>query len=166
MCFILASAYLGLAKWGWEPLYRVGSWKMLVNVEGFFITIAVLSILVGLRPYMASSSLQISSKGIKYRGPYWPQRRTLNWDQIVQVYLSSELIVVLYHAKPGTKRIWPMFITSIYLADRDRIPKAVLRHCPIEPVVMTSPHIVSRILLGLMFLGVIIWILEMLVAPN
>lgn len=164
MCFILAAAYLGLAKYCWEPLLLVNNWKLLVNVEGFFITIAVLSILVGLRPYMGPSSLQISSRGIKYRGPYWPQRKTVNWEQVVQVYLSPELIIMLYLPKADSKRPAPMLITSIYLADRDKITRAVLRYCPITPVIMTSPHIVSRIVLVLMFLAVVIWLLEMFVA--
>ena len=163
MCFILAAAYLGLAKYCWEPLLLVQNWKMLVNVEGFFLTIAALSILLGLRPYMSPSSLQISTKGIKYRGPYWPQRKTVNWDQVRQVFLSPELIVIMYHPKFGKKRVWPMLITSIYLADRARITRAMLKFCPITPTVMTSPHLFSRILLGLMFLGVIIWLLEMLI---
>lgn len=165
MCFILASAYLGLAKYCWGPLLQITNWKLLVNVEGFFITIAVLSIMVGLRPYISPSSLQLSGHGIKYKGPYWPQRKTVNWDQVLQIYLSPELIVVLYHPKPTSKRVWPMLITSLYLADRDRIGRAMLRYCPITPVIMTSPHIVSRIVLGLLFLSIIICLLEMLISP-
>jgi len=164
MCFILAAAYLGLAKYCWEPLLLVNNWKLLVNVEGFFITIAAISILMGLRPYISPSSLQISSRGLKYRGPYWPQRKTVNWDQVTQIYLSPELIILLYLPKAESKRPWPMLITSIYLADRDKIGRAMLRHCPIDPVIMTSPHLVSRIVLGLIFLGIVVWLLEMLVA--
>jgi len=164
MCFVLAAAYLGLAKYCWEPLLLVKNWKLLVNVEGFFVTIAVLAILVGLRPYMSPSSLQISGRGIKYRGPYWPQRKTVNWEQITQIYLSPELMVVLYMPKAEKKRVWPMLITSIYLADRQDIPAAIKRHCPIQPVMMTSPHVISRIVLGLLFLGIVIWLLEMLIA--
>ncbi len=164
MCFILAAAYLGLAKYCWEPLLLVNNWKLLVNVEGFFITIAAISILMGLRPYISPSSLQISSRGLKYRGPYWPQRKTVNWEQVSQIYLSPELIILLYLPKAESKRPWPMLITSIYLADRDKIGRAMLRHCPIDPVIMTSPHLVSRIVLGLIFLGIVVWLLEMLVA--
>lgn len=162
MCFILASAYLGLAKYCWEPLLLAHNWKLLVNVEGFFVTISAISILVGMRPYMSPSNLQLSSRGIKYRGPYWPQRKTVNWDQIYRLYLSRELVVVLYRSKPGGKRIWPMFITSIYLAERDRIIPTFVKHSPVQPVIMTSPTIVSRIFMGILFLGVVIWILEML----
>jgi hypothetical protein len=107
--------------------------------------------------------LQLSRKGIKYRGPYWPQRKTINWDQVVQIYISPELIVVVHKPQPNKKRLLPMLITSIYLADRDKIPKAVLKYCPITPVVMTSPHLFSRILLVLGFLAIVFWILEMLV---
>jgi hypothetical protein len=163
MCFILAAAYLGLAKYCWQLLLLVTNWKLLVNVEGFFITIAVLSILLGLRPYISPSSLQLSRKGIKYRAPYWPQRKTINWEQVVQIYISPELIVVVHKPQPNKKRLLPMLITSIYLADRDKIPRAVLKYCPITPVVMTSPHLFSRILLGLGFLAIVIWMLEMLI---
>ncbi len=162
MCFILASAYLGLTKYCWEPLILAHNWKLLINVEGFFITISAVSILVGLRPYISPSSLQLSGHGIKYRGPYWPQRKTVNWDQITKAYLSRELVVLLYKSKPDSKRVWPMFITSIYLADRDRIIPAFVRHSPVHPVIMTSPTIVSRIILGSVFLVVVIWILSLL----
>lgn len=162
MCFILASAYLGLTRYCWEPLILAHNWKLLINVEGFFITISAVSILVGLRPYISPSSLQISGKGIKYRGPYWPQRKTVNWDQISRAYLSRELCVVLYKNKPTSKRFWAMFITSIYLADRDRIVPTFLKYSPVQPIIMTSPTIVSRLIMGLVFLVVVIWILTML----
>ncbi|HEY9773438.1 MAG TPA: hypothetical protein V6C81_06475 [Planktothrix sp.] len=162
MCFILSAAYLGLAKFVWDGLLKVNDWKLLINIEGFFITIAVLSILVGLRPYMSPSSLQLSSKGIKYRGPYWPKRKTVNWDQVQQIYLSLEVIIVIYQPKPNKKALWPMFITSIYLADRDNIGKAILRHSPVTPKLMTSPHIFSRLLMGLIFFAVVLWLLQLL----
>ena len=130
MCFILAAAYLGLAKYCWEPLLLVNNWKLLVNVEGFFITIAAISILMGLRPYISPSSLQISSRGLKYRGPYWPQRKTVNWDQVNQIYLSPELIILLYRPKTESKRPWPMLIMSIYLADRDKIARGNVAALP------------------------------------
>src|SRR5436853_6111219 len=90
MCVILAAAYLGLAKFLWSKLVEAGNWKMLFNVEGFFVTIALVAIFVGLRPYLSPSSLQLSRHGIKYRGTYWPQRKTVNWDQVVQLYISPE----------------------------------------------------------------------------
>jgi hypothetical protein len=55
-----------------------------------------------------------------------------------------------------------MFITSIYLADRDRVIPAFIKYSPVKPVIMTSPTIVSRIIMGLVFLVVVIWILGML----
>jgi hypothetical protein len=168
MCFILAAAYLGLAKFCWEPLLLVKNWKLLVNVEGFFVTIAVLSILIGLRPYMSPCSLQLSGRGIKYRGPYWPQRKTVNWEQVKEVFVSPELVVVMHQPKVDAKgkklRVWPLLIWSIYLADRQNIPAAVLRHCPIQPVMMTNPHLISKIILGLVVTAIIIWLLEMLIA--
>ena len=69
MCLVLASAYLGLAKYCWTPLLLAKDWRLLFNIEGFFLAVALLSILVGLRPYMTPSSLQLSNRGIKYRGP-------------------------------------------------------------------------------------------------
>jgi len=162
MCFILAAAYLGLARYCWTPLSTLKNWKLLVNVEGFFITIAVVSILVGLRPYITPSNLQVSGKGIKYRGPYWPQRKTVNWEQIRKIYLSPELILVLYVPNMVKNRSWPMLITSIYLADRDRIATAFLKYSPIPPVIMNSPNLLSRIILGLAFLAVVVWLAELL----
>jgi hypothetical protein len=162
MCFILAAAYLGLAKYCWMPLHDA-NFKLFLNVEGFFVTIAILSILVGLRPYMSPSNLQLSGRGIKYKGPYWPKRKTVNWDQVYKLYLSSELIVVLFKNKPQSKRIWPMVIMSIYLADRDRIVSTFQRYAPLTPVIMTSPTLFSRIIFGLCLLALVLWILEMMI---
>lgn len=166
MCLILAAAYLGLARFCWQRLLETHNWKLLLNVEGFFITIALVAILVGLRPYLSPSSLQISARGIKYRGTYWPQRKTVNWSQIVKLYISPELIIVLYKAKPDAKRVWPMLISSIYLAERERIPKSFIKYSPTEPIVMSGPHLISRVIIIVFFLVVLVWVLEMLVTPT
>ncbi len=163
MCLVLASAYLGLAKYCWTPLLLAQDWKLLINIEGFFLGIAALSIMVGLRPYLTPSSLQLSRHGIKYRGPYWPQRKTVNWQQVEKVYLSPELILVLYHPVMGEKRLWPLIITSIYLSDRDRIAKVFIKYLPIQPIILSSPALLSRIVMLLLFLAVVIWLLEMLI---
>jgi hypothetical protein len=165
MCFILAAAYLGLAKFCWNGLLAAKNWKLLVNVEGFFVIIAVVSILLGLRPYMTPSSLQLSVKGFKYRGPHWPQRKTINWDQVKQVYLSQELIVVLFQPNPNSKQVWPMWIWSLYLAERDKIGRAILKYCPITPVIMTSPITVSSIVVIIVFLTFTVWLFYMFVSP-
>jgi hypothetical protein len=133
MCLILASAYLGLAKYCWTPLLLAKDWKLLFNIEGFFICIAVLAILIGLRPYLTPSSLQVSKHGIKYRGPYWPQRKTVNWSSVIKLYLSPELIVVLHQPKQVATsrwRLWrlaPMIIPIIYLSDRERRAKVFIK---------------------------------------
>jgi hypothetical protein len=163
MCLVLASAYLGLAKYCWTPLLLAKDWKLLINIEGFFLSIALLSILVGLRPFLTPSSLQLSHHGLKYRGPYWPQRKSVNWSQIFKVYLSPELIIVLYHPQPGKKRLWPLIIPSIYLADRDRIAKVFQRYSPIEAIILASPALISRLVMVLLFLAAVIWLLEMLI---
>lgn len=164
MCIILSSAYLGLARYCWTPLFMLKNWKFLVNVEGFCIIIAAIAILLGLRPYINPSSLQLSNKGVKYRGPYWPQRKTVNWDQVSQVYLSPELVVVLYFPRTNSRRMWPMLIESNYLAEREHIPAAFIKYCPIEPIVMTRPHILSVILTLIIGLAIIIWLAEMLIS--
>lgn len=161
-CLLLASAYLGLAKFCWGPLYMMQNWKLLINVEGFFITVALVAVLIGLRPYTAPSSLQISSKGFKYRGPYWIQRKTVNWDQVAKAYLSPELILILYRPQPDHKKVWPLGILSIYLADREQVVKSFLKYCPITPVLMKSPALVSWITFGLMLFFVIVWIFYLL----
>ena len=163
MCLILASAYLGLAKYCWTPLLLAKDWKLLFNIEGFFLGIAALSIMVGLRPYLTPSSLQLSRHGIKYRGPYWPQRKTVNWQQVEKVYLSPELILVLYHPTIGKKQLWPLIVTSIYLSDRDRIAKVFIKYLPIPPIILSSPALLSRVIMLLLFLAVVIWLLEMLI---
>jgi hypothetical protein len=163
MCLVLAAAYLGLAKYCWLPLMAAKNWKLLVNVEGFFITISLLSILVGLRPYINPSSLQISNRGIKYLGPYWPRRKTVNWEQVLRLYVSTELIIVLYRPRPDRKGSWPLIIPSIYLAEREKIAQVITDYSPIEPVIMTSPALLSRLTFAVLFLAVVIWILELLI---
>lgn len=163
MCMVLASAYLGLAKYCWTPLLLAKDWKLLVNIEGFFLAIAGLSILVGLRPYLTPSSLQLSHHGIKYRGPYWPQRKTVNWNQVNKLYLSPELIIVLYHPVMGRKKLWPLIIPSIYLSDRERIAKVFIKYSPIKAEILSSPALISRLIMIVLFLAVVIWLLEMLI---
>jgi hypothetical protein len=163
MCLILASAYLGLAKYCWLPLMLSKSWKLLINVEGFLVTISLLAILVGIRPYLGPSSLQISSKGVKYRGPYWPRRKSVNWEQVIRLYVSPELVILLYRPTPNRKRTWWLVIPSIYLADRNQIPQAVSQYSPLEPTIMTSPALVSRITFGILFIVIVVWLLEMLI---
>jgi hypothetical protein len=163
MCLILASAYLGLAKYCWTPLLLAKDWKLLFNIEGFFLAIAGLAILIGLRPYLTPSALQVSKFGIKYRGPYWPQRKTVNWKQVTKLYLSPELIVALYHPKEGSRKVWPLIIPIIYLSDRERIAKVFIKYSPISPVILSSPALISRIIVILGFLAVIIWVLELLI---
>jgi hypothetical protein len=162
MCFILAAAYLGLAKYCWGPLWVSHNIKLLFNVEGFFITIAIISILVGLRPYISPSSLQISHFGIKYRGPYWPQRRSVKWEQVARVYISSELIFILYKPNIEKKRLWPMLIASVYLSDRESIAATMEKYCTQPVEIVTNPALYSRIIMGFLFLAAVIWILEML----
>lgn len=161
-CLLLASAYLGLAKFCWGPLYMMQNWKLLLNVEGFFITVALVAVLIGLRPYTAPSSLQISSKGFKYRGPYWIQRKTVNWDQVAKAYLSPELILILYQPKPELKKVWPLMILSIYLADREQVVKSFLKYCPNKPVLMKSPTLITWITFGLILFFVVVWIFYLL----
>jgi hypothetical protein len=162
MCTILAAAYAGLAKYCWEPLRASGNYGLLFNIEGFFITTSLLALLVGLRPYLSPCSLQISGRGIKYRGPYWPQRKTINWDLVLRIYVSPELIIVLHHPKPASKIVWPMFIQSVYLSDKDKVADAVIRHSPLPSIRIAGPNWKTRLILIILFVLVVIWILEML----
>ncbi|MBZ0185033.1 MAG: hypothetical protein K8F91_02185 [Candidatus Obscuribacterales bacterium] len=161
-CLLLASAYLGLAKFCWQGLLQTHNWKLFINVEGFFIVIALIAILIALRPYTAPSSLQLSNKGIKYRGPYWVQRKTVNWDQITKVFVSAEIILVLYHPKAGSSRVWPLTILSIYLAEREQVVKSFVKYCPIAPVLMKSPALVSRVIMGLVLFVLVVWFFYLL----
>ena len=162
MCTVIAAAYFGLAKYCWEPLKLSGNFRMLWNVEGFFITTALLSLLVGLRPYLTPCSLQVSRRGIKYRGPYWPQRKTVNWDQVFRIYVSPELIIILYHTRADSKLIWPMFIQSVYLSDKDKVSQAIIKHSPLPAIKIAGPNWKTRLTFIVLFVLIVIWILEML----
>jgi hypothetical protein len=161
-CIILAAAYAGLARFCWEPLESSGQWMYFVTVEGFFITIAMLSIVLGLRPYISPSGLQISQHGIKYRGPYWPQRRTVNWDQIFRLYLSPELIIIFHRPPNNPKGVRLLFIQSSYLSDRDNIVASFAKYALVQPVYLKNPdwYIKAVFLTG--YLGIVCWILTML----
>jgi len=164
MCIILAAAYAGLAKYLWEPLVRLGDLPLLINVEGFFATVALLALLVGARPHIMPSSLQVSRRGIKYRGPYWPQRKTVNWASVSKLYVSPELVVVLYHPSGQKgKGIWPMFIFSVYLADREKVVDTILEYSPITPIVLSDPSWASRLLSLLVAAIIVIVILQRLI---
>lgn len=163
MCLILAAAYLGLAKYCFTPLTITRNLQLVTNVEIFFCTIAVLSIFIGLRPYFSPSSLQISRHGIKYQGPYWPRRRTVNWEQVVTLYLSAELIIILYRPDTKKKLTWPMIIPAIYLGQREKIVEVMKQYSPSEPIMMTSPALISRILFVLAFVVFILWLLELMI---
>lgn len=164
MCVILAAAYLGLAKYCFAPLCLTKNWALLTNVELFFCAIAAISIFIGVRPYFSPSSLQISRHGIKYQGPYWPQRKTVNWGQIVSLYLSKELIIILYKPDQNRKRTWPMIIPAIYLGQREKIVEVMSEFTPKPPIMMTSPALVSRIIFVIAFAGFVIWLLELMIS--
>jgi len=164
LCLILAAAFLGLAKYLLPGLLLVKNLKMLFNVEGFFLSIALLAILMGVRPYLNPSSLQISRRGLKYLGPYWPRRKTVNWDQVLRLYVSDEIIIILYRPNPKRKQTWPLIIASIYFALPEQIAQAITEYCPIEPIVMTSPALLSRLTLVVFFLVVVLWLLELFIS--
>lgn len=161
-CLLLASAYLGLAKFCWAILYQTKNWKLFFNVELFFVATALVAIIIGARPYILPSSLQISHRGIKYRGAYWTQRKTVNWDQVSRVYLSPELILVLYRPNPHSTRIWPMAILSVYLAERHNIVQSFIKYCPIQPIMMRGPALITWILLFVLFLALVVWFFYLL----
>lgn len=162
LCVILAAAYAGLAKYCWRLLETTHNWRLFLSIEGFFITISLLSLVLGLRPYISPSSLQIGKKGIKYRGPYWPQRKTVNWEQIFRLYVSPELILVLYHPWKQNKGVWPLLIQTLYLSDREQIVTALACFCPIEPVLLSSPSWQSRFTLLVLFVILLVYFLEAL----
>ena len=161
-CIILASIYAGLARYFWEPLEKSHQWFLLINFEGFFITIAAASVLLGMRPYLSPSSLQISRHGIKYRGPYWPQRKTVNWTQVVHMYVSPELILIIYRVPNKPKSIRPLLIHSVYLADKDNIVDSILKYAPIEPTLVANPGIFTRAAQVIFFGAIVVWIFNVL----
>lgn len=163
MCLILAAAYLGLAKYCFTPLIVTKNWVLVTNVEIFFCAIAALSIFIGVRPYFSPSSLQISRHGIKYQGPYWPRRKTVNWNQVVSLYLSKELIIVLYKPDRNRKRTWPMIIPAIYLGQREKIVEVMTQYSSRPPIMMTSPALISRLIFVIAFIAFVLWLLELMI---
>jgi len=59
-----------------------------------------------------------------------------------------------------------MLISSLYLAEREKIPSSFIKYCPIEPVIMSGPHLISRIAIVVLFSITLIWVLEMLVSSG
>lgn len=161
-CIILAAAYAGLARFLWEPLELTGQWFQFFSVEGFFITIALLSILLGVRPYLSPSNLQISNHGIKYRGPYWPQRKTVNWNQIFRLYLSTDLIVIFYHLPNNPKARRCLFLQCNYLADRENILASIAKYTPVPPTYLKNPDWYIKGVFLIAYLSIVCWILYML----
>lgn len=161
-CVILSSIYAGLARYCWTPLEQSHYWYYFINIEGFFITISLLSLLLGLRPYLSPSSLQISKHGIKYRGPYWPQRKTVNWSQVAQMYVSPELILILYKLPNKPKSIRPLLVHSVYLADRDKIPDSIVKYSPVEATFVANPGLLTRTAQILLFAAIVLWIANIL----
>lgn len=161
-CVILSAIYAGLARYCWTPLEKSGYLHIFINIEGFFITIAMLSLLLGLRPYLSPSSLQISKYGLKYRGPYWPQRKTVNWSRVRHMYVSPELILVIYspHNKPKSMR--PLLIHSVYLADREKVADSIIKYSPIEPILVANPGLVTRFAQISVFALIVLWIANIL----
>lgn len=161
-CIILAAAYAGLAKFCWEPLETSRQWAFFVGVEGLFITIALLSLVLGLRPYVSPSSLQISQHGLKYRGPYWPQRRTVNWDQVFRLFLSQELIVVFYRPVSNPNGIRLLVIQSSYLSDTKGIVDGFTKYAMVRPIYLKNPEWYLKAIFLSGYLSIVCWILWML----
>ena len=161
-CIILAAAYAGLARFCWEPLQASHQWFYFISVEGFFITVGLLSMVLGVRPYLSPSSLQISKHGLKYRGPYWPQRKTVNWQQIFQLYLSEELILIFYRPHSNPKGARFLLIQSSYLSDRKAIADSFAKYCLVQPIYMKNPDWYIKAIFLVGYLGVVCWILWML----
>jgi hypothetical protein len=161
-CIILAAAYAGLARFCWEPLQASHQWFYFVCVEGFFITVGLLSLVLGIRPYLSPSSLQISKHGLKYRGPYWPQRKTVNWQQIFQLYLSPELIIIFYRPPTNPKGVRLLIIQSSYLSDRKAIVDSFAKYCLVQPVYMKNPDWYIKAIFLMGYLAIVCWILWML----
>ena len=70
---------------------------------------------------------------------------------------------MLYHPIIGRKRLWPLIIPSIYLSDRERLAKVFIKYSPIKAEILSSPALVSRVIMILLFLAIVIWLLEMLI---
>jgi hypothetical protein len=160
-CVILGAAYAGLARYLWA-LSNTGHWSDFIRVEGLFITLSLLALTLGLRPYLSPSSLQISNFGLKYRGPYWPQRKTINWKQIYRLYLSQDLIIVLYHPPQNPRGMRLLIVQCNYLADRDVILTRFARYSLVPPVYLKNPGWYLKLAFLLGYMAIVCWLLYML----
>ncbi len=162
-CLIVAAAYLGLAKYCFAPLSATKNLRLLFNVEAFFILLALLAIAIAIRPFISPSSLQISRRGIKYQGPYWPRRKTVNWDQVLRLYLSKEFLVILYRPDPKRKRSFPLWVPTLYLGEREKVVQVMSEYSPVEPIMMTNLSMSTWLVVIFFFLLILVWLLEALV---
>jgi hypothetical protein len=161
-CIILAAANAGLARFIWEPLLLSKQWVTVIGVEGCFITLSLLSLALGLRPYLTPSSLQISTHGIKYRGPHWPQRKTINWGQIFKLYLSPDVLIVLYRPLHNPKGMRLLLIQCNYLSDRDQILVRFSKYAPVAPIYLKNPDWYLKAIFLVGYMSLVCWILYML----
>jgi len=168
-CIILAAIYAGLARFLWS--FDRGGLDVVAyffstkaQIEGLFVTLALLSIMLGIRPYLSPSSLQISYRGIKYRGPYWPDRKTVNWSQIFRLYLSSDVIVVLYHPANRPQGMRFLFIQCNYLSNPKQLLEKLAKYSTVAPVYMRNPDWYLKGLFLIGYLSLVCWILSLLAA--
>jgi len=165
-CIILAAMYAGLAKYLaqnlWETTQITGQWDRFVSVEGFFITLGLLSLALGLRPYLNPSSLQISNTGIKYCGPYWPQRKSITWAQMFKMWLSPDMVIILYHPAHKPRGMRLLIIQCNYLSDNKQLLSRFARYTPVPPIYLKAPDWYLKAIFLIGYLTIVCWILYMI----
>jgi hypothetical protein len=57
-----------------------------------------------------------------------------------------------------------LIIASIYFTLPEQIAQAITEYCPIEPIVMASPALLSRLTVIVFFLIVVLWLLELFIS--
>jgi hypothetical protein len=162
-CIILAAAFAGIAKYCWLPLFQAGNLYLFIFMEGFCITIVIWCLITGLRPYTRPAVLQVSTHGIKYSAPYWLPRKTINWDQIFRLYISPELVIILYHPLPSRKGIRIMLIELGRLSDNHKVSDSILKYSKLDPTFMANPGWITKAVQLILYGLVILWIVRILV---
>ena len=78
------------------------------------------------------------------------------------MYVSPELMLIIYRLPNKPKSVRPLLVHSVYLADREKIADSVVRFSPVEPTFVANPGILTRTAQVLLFAAIVIWIANVL----
>ncbi|MBX9686355.1 MAG: hypothetical protein K2X27_06605, partial [Candidatus Obscuribacterales bacterium] len=82
--------------------------------------------------------------------------------QVVQMYVSPELMLIIYKLPNKPKSLRPLLIHSVYLADKEKIAESLTKYSPVEPTYVANPGIITRTAQYILFAAIVIWIANVL----